>query len=132
MTQDGIIEPQERRDRMGALHARVGYLATAMLLLAAGSAWATEGAAAPSAGGGLSVGAVSILTGGFAMAIAAGIAALAQGRAISAALDGIARQPNAAPRIQVAMIIGLALIESLAIYVLLIALIIFFVKPFGG
>jgi len=116
---------------MGALHARVGYLATAMLLLAAGSAWAAEGAPAP-AGGGLSVGAVSILTGGFAMAIAAGIAALAQGRAISAALDGIARQPNAAPRIQVAMIIGLALIESLAIYVLLIALIIFFVKPFGG
>ena len=57
---------------------------------------------------------------------------LAQGRAISAALDGIARQPNAAARIQVAMIIGLALIESLAIYVLLIALIIFFVKPFGG
>jgi F0F1-type ATP synthase membrane subunit c/vacuolar-type H+-ATPase subunit K len=32
----------------------------------------------------------------------------------------------------VAMIIGLALIESLAIYVLLISLIIFFVKPFGG
>jgi len=115
---------------MGALIGRMGFLATAMLLLMTGSAWAAEGAAP--AGGGLSVGAVSIITGGFAMAIAAGIAALAQGRAISAALDGIARQPNAAARIQVAMIIGLALIESLAIYVLLIALIIFFVKPFGG
>jgi F-type H+-transporting ATPase subunit c len=101
-----------------------------MLVVATGSAWAAE-AGAP-AGGGLSIGAVSILTGGFAMAIASAIAALAQGRAISAALDGIARQPNAAPRIQVAMIIGLALIESLAIYVFVIALFIFFLKPFGG
>jgi F-type H+-transporting ATPase subunit c len=115
---------------MGVVSGRLGFLTAATLLLSAGSAWAAE-AGAP-VGGGLSVGAVSIITGGFAMAIAAGIAALAQGRAISAALDGIARQPNAAPRIQVAMIIGLALIESLAIYVLLIALIIFFVKPFGG
>jgi F-type H+-transporting ATPase subunit c len=115
---------------MGVLVGRVGLLTTAMLLTAAGSTWAAE-AGAP-AGGGLSVATASIITGGFAMAIASAIAALGQGRAISAALDGIARQPNAAPRIQVAMIIGLALIESLAIYVLLIALIIFFVKPFGG
>jgi F-type H+-transporting ATPase subunit c len=115
---------------MGLLGGRIGVLTMAMFLVAAGSAWAAEGAAP--AGGGLSIGAVSIITGGFAMAIASAIAALGQGRAISAALDGIARQPNAAPRIQVAMIIGLALIESLAIYVLLITLIIFFVKPFGG
>jgi len=73
-----------------------------------------------------------IITGGFAMAIASAAAAIGQSRAIVAALEGIARQPTAAPRIQVAMIIGLALIESLAIYVLLISLIVFFVKPFGG
>jgi F-type H+-transporting ATPase subunit c len=115
---------------MGILGGRVGTLTASLVLLVAGSAWGAEGTAP--AGGGLSVAAVSILTGGFAMAIASAIAALAQGRAISSALDGIARQPNAAPRIQVAMIIGLALIESLAIYVLLISLIIFFVKPFGG
>ncbi len=115
---------------MGSRLGWLGFLAAAAVLCATGSAWAAE--AGPGGGGGPSVGFISILTGGFAMAIAAGIAALAQGRAISAALDGIARQPNAAPRIQVAMIIGLALIESLAIYVLLIALIIFFVKPFGG
>ena len=113
--------------------AGLGGCVAAGLLLVAGSAWAAETAgAAGAAGGGLSVGAVSVLTGGFAMAIASAIAALAQGRAISAALDGISRQPSAAPKIQVAMIIGLALIESLAIYVLLISLIIFFVKPFGG
>ncbi len=115
---------------MGGLGGRVGTLTATLVLLVAGAAWGAEGAAP--AGGGLSVAAVSVLTGGFAMAIASAIAALAQGRAISSALDGIARQPNAAPRIQVAMIIGLALIESLAIYVLLISLIIFFVKPFGG
>jgi len=109
---------------------RVLGMLVGLLLLPAGAAWAAEAGSAPA--GGLSVGFISVLTGGFAMAVASGLAALAQGRAISAALDGIARQPSAAPRIQVAMIIGLALIESLAIYVLLIALIIFFVKPFGA
>jgi F-type H+-transporting ATPase subunit c len=73
---------------------------------------------------------VSVLTGGFAMAIASAAAAIGQSRAIVSALDAIGRQPAAAGRIQVAMIIGLALIESLAIYVLLIALIIFFANPF--
>lgn len=73
---------------------------------------------------------VTVLTGGFAMAVASAMAALAQARAISAALEGIARQPNAAGRIQTALIIGLAFIESLAIYVLLIALILLFANPF--
>ncbi len=115
---------------MGGLGGRLAWVVTGFLLLATGSAWAAEAGAA--GGGGLSVGAISIITGGFAMAIASGAAAIGQSRAIVAALEGIARQPNAAPRIQVAMIIGLALIESLAIYVLLISLIVFFVKPFGG
>ncbi len=107
----------------------VGGLTFLAAVLFAGVAMGAE----PSAGGsGWTVGTVSILTGGFAMAVASAVAAIGQSRAISAALDGIARQPGAAPRIQTAMIIGLALIESLAIYVLLIALIIFFVKPFGG
>ena len=115
---------------MGGIFGRVAWRTMGILLLATGSAFAAE-AGAP-AGGGMSVGAISIITGGFAMAIASAAAAIGQSRAIVAALEGIARQPNAAPRIQVAMIIGLALIESLAIYVLLISLIIFFVKPFGG
>ncbi len=75
---------------------------------------------------------VTVLTAGFGMAIASAMAALAQARAISAALEGMARQPNAAGRIQTAMIIGLALIESLAIYVLLIAMILLFADPFSG
>jgi len=80
--------------------------------------------------GSLSFFLISVLTGGFAMAIGSAAAAFAQGKAVTAALDGIARQPSAAGRIQTAMIIGLAMIESLAIYVLLIALILFFANPF--
>ena len=67
------------------------------------------------------------LSGGLGVAIAAIGAALAQGRVGAAALEGIARQPEAAGRIQTAMIIALALIESLAIYALLVSLIILFV-----
>ena len=58
-------------------------------------------------------------------AIAIGLAALggttAQGRATAAALEGIARQPSAAGRIQTPMILGLALIESLVLFALVIA-----------
>ena len=67
------------------------------------------------------------LAAGFGLPIALLGAALGQGRIGAAALEGIARQPEAAGRIQTAMIIGLALIESLAIYGLLVSLIILFV-----
>jgi F-type H+-transporting ATPase subunit c len=74
----------------------------------------------------------SIITGGFALAIAAAFGALSQARGLSAAAEGIARNPSAAGDIRGALILGLVLIESLVIYVLLISLILFFVKPFGG
>lgn len=56
---------------------------------------------------------------GLGLPIAVIGAGLGQGRAAAAALEGIARQPEAAGRIQTAMIIALALIESLVIYALL-------------
>ena len=56
---------------------------------------------------------------GFGLPLAVLSAAMAQGKTASTALEGIARQPEAAGRIQTAMIIGLALIESLVIYALL-------------
>ena len=56
---------------------------------------------------------------GLGLPLAAFGGALGQGRAAAAALEGIARQPEAAGRIQTAMIIALALIESLVIYALL-------------
>jgi F-type H+-transporting ATPase subunit c len=56
---------------------------------------------------------------GLGLPIAVLGAATGQGRAAAAALEGIARQPEASGKIQTAMIIGLALIESLVIYALL-------------
>jgi F-type H+-transporting ATPase subunit c len=57
---------------------------------------------------------------GLGLPIAVIGAAIGQGLAAAAALEGIARQPEAAGRIQTTMIIALALIESLVIYALLI------------
>ena len=62
------------------------------------------------------------LSAGLAIGIAAFGGALGQGRAAAAALEGIARNPNAAGRLLMPMILGLALIESLVIYGLVIAL----------
>ena len=63
---------------------------------------------------------------GFGVPIAVLSGAMAQGKAAAAALESIARQPEAAGKPQTAMIIGLALIESLVIYALLISLILLF------
>lgn len=60
------------------------------------------------------------ISAGFSMAIAASFCGLAQGKAIAAACEGIARNPGAAGAIRITMIIGLALIESLALYVLVV------------
>ena len=88
-----------------------------------GLAFAAEGAPT-----GSWIGPFAVIAAGIGMAIAAGLCGLGQGRAVASAVDAIARQPGAAARIQTAMIIGLALIESLAIYTLVIALILLFVK----
>ena len=74
----------------------------------------------------------SIITAGFALAIAAAFGALGQSRGLAAAVEGIARNPSAAGEIRGNLILGLVLIESLVIYVLLISLILFFLLPFGG
>lgn len=66
-----------------------------------------------------------------ALAIALGVMfpALAMGRAIAQALDALARQPEAESAITRTLFIGLAMIESLAIYVLVVVLIILFRNP---
>lgn len=80
------------------------------------SAFAEEGAAASGQSVfGLALGA------GLAIGLAALGGSIGQGRAAAAALEGIARNPGAANKIQTPMIIGLALIESLVIYALVIA-----------
>ena len=74
----------------------------------------------------------SIITAGFALAFAAAFGALGQGKAVSAAVEAIARNPSASGDIRANLLLGLVLIESLVIYVLLISLILLFLKPFGG
>ncbi len=70
-------------------------------------------------GGGGGVNWVAIAA-GFSMAFASGICALAQGKATASAAESLARNPAARPGIQLALILGLALIESLALYTLVI------------
>jgi F-type H+-transporting ATPase subunit c len=65
----------------------------------------------------------------FAIAIGVLLPAYAMGRAISSALDALARQPESERSITRTLFIGLAMIESLAIYVLVIVLIVLFRNP---
>jgi F-type H+-transporting ATPase subunit c len=60
------------------------------------------------------------ITAGFSMAIASAVCGLAQAKATAAAAEALARNPAARPGIQLALILGLALIESLALYTLVI------------
>lgn len=92
-----------------------------------GAAWAAEAAAEGATGGW--IGPFAVLAAGLGMALASGLCGLGQGRATASAVEAMSRQPGAAGRIQTAMIIGLALIESLALYVFVIAAILLFVQP---
>lgn len=71
-------------------------------------------------GGGMSDKAVGFIAGAFGMAIASAICGLAQAKATAAACEGMARNPGASDAIRFALILGLALIESLALYTLVI------------
>jgi len=62
------------------------------------------------------------------MAVASSMCGMAQGRAVSVACEGMARNPSAGGQIRGSLIIGLVLIESLAIYTLLIGLVLIFLR----
>jgi len=68
---------------------------------------------------------------GLAMGIAGTGAALGQGRAAAAALEGIARNPNAADKLQTPLILSLAFMEALGIFAFVIAILMIMVK-FGA
>ena len=96
---------------------KITFLALAMMLSAVPMFAADTTAAAGSGGAGW--------MGPFAaigMAIASGLCALGQGKAVAGAAEGIARNPGATAAIRFALILGLALIESLALYTLVIIL----------
>ena len=71
----------------------------------------------------------TIIVAGFGIAIGTIAPALAEGRAVVKALEGIARQPEAAGSIRTTLLIAMALLESTAIYVLLVVLILIFANP---
>jgi F-type H+-transporting ATPase subunit c len=73
---------------------------------------------------------VSILAAAMAVSFGAIGPALAEGRAVAAAMEAIARQPDAAGVLSRTLFVGLAMIETMAIYCLVIALLVLFANPF--
>ena len=71
----------------------------------------------------------SALAAGFGIAIAAFGTGLGQGMAVKSSVEGVARNPEASGKITVTMMIGLAMIESLCIYALVICLILIYANP---
>lgn len=109
-------------------------LAFSMLVLLAPIALAEEApaaaAAAPAGDAKMGYYTMAVLACGLAIGIAAFGTGLGQGLSIGKACDGVARNPGASGKITTTLIIGLAMIESLAIYALVVVLIVFFVNPF--
>ena len=75
---------------------------------------------------------VSLIGAVVAVAIGSIGPAFAEGRSIAAAMDAIARQPEAAGAISRTLFVGLAMIETMAIYCLVIALLLLFANPYAG
>lgn len=104
-------------------------LSIALLWLLAPIAFAEEAAALPQDGK-IKYYAMAALGCGIAIGVAALGTGIGQGIGLSKACEGVARNPNASGKITTTLIIGLAMIESLAIYALVVVLIILFMNPF--
>ncbi|WP_442755399.1 F0F1 ATP synthase subunit C [Methylocystis sp. JAN1] len=72
----------------------------------------------------------SVLAAAIAVSFGAIGPALAEGKAVAAAMDAIARQPEAAGVLSRTLFVGLAMIETMAIYCLVVALLLLFANPF--
>lgn len=107
----------------------VSVLTVIMVLAVSTVAMASEAAAAASTDANL---ALICLAAALSVGIAALGCGIGMGSGISGACSGIARNPEASGKITVTMIIGLALIESLTIYGLVISLILLFANPLLG
>jgi F-type H+-transporting ATPase subunit c len=95
------------------MKSKVIFLAIALMFLAV-PMFAQGGAAA------VNPAQWKVVSAPLAMAIASGLCALGQGKAVAGAAEGIARNPSAAAAIRFALILGLVLIESLALYTMAI------------
>jgi F-type H+-transporting ATPase subunit c len=72
----------------------------------------------------------SIVTAGFTTGIGCMMPALGEGRAVASALSSLAQQPDASPTITRTLFVGLAMIESTAIYCFVVSMILIFANPF--
>jgi F-type H+-transporting ATPase subunit c len=72
----------------------------------------------------------SILTAGLTIALGCMAPALGEGRAVAVALSSLAQQPDASATITRTLFVGLAMIESLAIYCFVVSMILIFANPF--
>ncbi|MEZ4385008.1 MAG: F0F1 ATP synthase subunit C [Nannocystaceae bacterium] len=75
------------------------------------------------------ISAISIVVAGLTVTVGTIAPALAEGKAVVAALDAIARQPEAASTTSRTLFVGMAMVESTAIYCLVVALILLFANP---
>jgi F-type H+-transporting ATPase subunit c len=73
---------------------------------------------------------ISVLAAGLAIALGTIGTGIGQGLAVKSAVEGVSRNPGASGKILTTMLIGLAMIESLAIYALVVSLIILFANPY--
>ena len=109
--------------------AAIGAIST---LMTAGAAMAAEAAPAVAQASldasGLGLAAFAIVIG---MGIAAAGCGIAQGMGLKAACEGVARNPEASNKLTNSLLLGLAFIESLAIYTFVICLILLFLRPLG-
>ncbi len=74
----------------------------------------------------------TVLAAGLGLGIAALGTGIGQGLAVKGAVEGTARNPEASGKITVTMLIGLAMIESLCIYALVVSLILLYAYPMAG
>lgn len=75
---------------------------------------------------------LSIVAAAATVAFGSIVPAVSEGRAVVASMDAIARQPEAASAISRTLFVGLAMIETMAIYCLVVALLVLFANPFTG
>jgi F-type H+-transporting ATPase subunit c len=72
---------------------------------------------------------VTILVSGIGIVVGTAVPAIMEGRAVVKALEGMTRQPDVASQLRTTLLIAMALLESTAIYVLLILLVLIFANP---
>ena len=75
---------------------------------------------------------VSVIGAAVAVSFGAIMPAYSEGRAIAAAMEALSRQPEAAATLSRTLFVGLAMIETMAIYCLVIALLLLYANPFVG